>query len=97
MNEKIICADGFEMSVQASEHNYCSPRSSNAQSYDAVEVGFPSYYEELLAPYASDKEDYTGTVYGWVPTNVITVVCAKHGGIVSGDLPNGIPYLKAVE
>ena len=85
------------MSVQASEANYSSPRLDNAKEYIAVEVGFPSDYEVLLAPYAEDKEDYTGTIYGWVPADVIVMVCAKHAGIISGDLPNGIPYLKAVE
>jgi len=26
---------------------------------------------------------------------VITLVIAKHGGIVAGELPPGVPYLKA--
>ena len=94
-NKRIECADGFSMSVQASSHNYCSPRVDNAPSYDEVEVGFPNSYEPLLTSYAEDKENYTGTVYGWVPVGVVTMVCAKHGGIISGELPNGIPYLKA--
>jgi hypothetical protein len=37
----------------------------------------------------------TDTVYGWVPRTVIALVIAKHGGIVEGELPPGIPYLKA--
>ena len=94
LNTTIKCADGFSMSVQASSHSYCTPRADDAAEYTEVEVGFPSDYESLLAPYADDKEDYTGTVYGWVPTEVIVLVCAKHGGVVSGELPDGIPYLR---
>tara|TARA_R110000824_G_scaffold11883_1_gene52234 strand:+ start:3936 stop:4253 length:318 start_codon:yes stop_codon:yes gene_type:complete len=94
-NERIECADGFSMSVQASKHNYCTPRIDDATVYTEVEIGFPNAYESLLAAYADDKEDYVGTVYGWVPLNVVTLVCAKHGGVMSGEMPSGIPYLKA--
>ena len=84
------------MSVQADAGHYCEPRVNGAEKYDSVEVGFPSDYEPLLAPYAEDNENYTGTAYGWVPGEVVRDVCAKHGGIVSGELPNGIPYLESV-
>jgi len=95
LNEMIVCADGFSMSVQAGSSSYCEPRVDGAQKYTEVEVGFPSVYESLLAPYAENEEDYTGTVYGWVPADIIVTVCAKHGGVVAGDLPNGIHYLEA--
>tara|TARA_Y100000310_G_C20469182_1_gene709133 strand:- start:605 stop:916 length:312 start_codon:yes stop_codon:yes gene_type:complete len=95
LNEKIVCVDGFSMSVQAGAGSYCEPRVNDAQKYTEVEVGFPSDYESLLAPYAEDKEDYTGTVYGWVPADIIVTVCAKHGGVVTGELPNGVHYLEA--
>ena len=92
-NKRIECADGFSMSVQASKHNYCEPRIDNAREYTAVEVGFPSDYEPMLVPWVEDPDDYTGTVYGWVPVQVVVDVCAKHGGIVTGQLPAGIAYL----
>ena len=95
LNKKVTCKDGFTMSVQANENAYCEPRCNNAEKYEAVEVGYPNAYEVILARYAEDKEDYTGTVYGWVPSQAIVDVIAKHGGIVSGELPSGIPYLKA--
>lgn len=94
-NERIECADGFSMSVQASRFNYCTPRIDEAKRYTEVEIGFPNDYESLLVDYAEDKEDYTGTVYGYVPAEIVTMICVKHGGIVSGDLPNGIPYIRA--
>ena len=96
LNEKIICADGFAMSVQANANAYCEPKHDNAEKYEAVEVGYPNAYEALLASYAEDEENYTDTVYGYVPAQVIVDVIAKHGGTVTGDLPNGIPYLKAI-
>ena len=95
--ERIVCVDGFSMSVQASRFNYCEPRIDDAHKYTEVEVGFPSNYESLLASYAEDKEDYTGTVYGYVPAQVVVDVCAKHGGVVSGDLPNGVVLLEALD
>jgi len=94
-NERIECADGFSMSVQASSYNYCQPRINDADVYTEVEVGFPSEYESLLAPYADVPENYVGTVYAWVPSDIIVLVCAKHGGVTSGEMPDGIPYLRS--
>ena len=92
--KKIECADGFSMSVQASRYNYCEPRIDNAKTYTQVEVGFPNAYEPLLASYAEDDTAYTNTVYGYVPAQIIVDVCAKHGGIVAGELPPGVAYLE---
>ena len=83
------------MSVQASSMNYCEPIVDNAEAYDEVEVGFPSSPEPLLERYAEDRSNPTETVYGWVPSEVVLDVLAKHGGIVSGDLPPGLIYLEA--
>ena len=97
-NKPIVCKDGFKMSVQASEYTYCSPRINNAEKYTAAEVGYPSRHEELLMPYIdgyADTSSSTDSVYAWVPSQVIVDVVAKHGGIVEGELPPGIPYLKA--
>ena len=94
-NKAIVCKDGFTMSVQAHEGAYCTPRIDFAENYTAVEVGFPSQEEELLMNWAETPQTPTDTVYGWVPRSVIALVIAKHGGIVKGELPPGIPYLKA--
>ena len=93
LNKTILCADGFSMSVQASETAYCTPRKTGAARYYEVEVGFPSSREDLLMQYAEDRGNPTETVYGYVPTNIVSLVIAKHGGIVEGQLPAGIPYL----
>ena len=93
INERIQCADGFSMSVQGNENAYCHPRTNNAEEYTEVEVGFPNMVEELLLPYAEEPDNPRGTVYGYVPAQVIVNVVAKHRGIVSGELPAGIIHL----
>jgi hypothetical protein len=95
LNKKIVCADGFEMSVQANDGAYCSPRVNGAERYTAVEVGFPSREEPLLLGFCDEPDKPTETVYGYVPVPTVTLVIAKHGGIVSGQLPAGIPHLLA--
>ena len=95
LNKKIICKDGFSMSVQAHEGAYCEPRTDSAAKYVAAEVGYPSEPEPLFIQWAESPEQPCNTVYGWVPAHVVTAVCAKHGGVVSGELPAGIPYLSA--
>ena len=86
--ESVICKDGFGMSVQASENHYCTPRENGiAMSYTSVEVGFPSDKEDLLMGHAEDADKPTGTVYPYVPVQIILDVIEKHGGMVSGQLP----------
>ena len=89
-NKIVVCADGFEMSVQANIYSYSIPKEANAEKYEAVEVGFPTEVEPLLEEYAEDPSDPTGTVYGYVPVQVVTDVIVKHGGIVDGEVPPGV-------
>jgi hypothetical protein len=79
-NPKVVCNDGFEMSVQAGQSLYSEPRDV-ADSYEEAEVGFPSTEESLLTSYAEDEENLCGTVYGYVPCSIIDEVIEKHGGI----------------
>ena len=90
-NDYVVCNDGFEMSVQASSGNYCTPRDDHAEHYEAVEVGYPSAPEPLLMEYAEEPENPTQTVYGWVPSDIIRHIIDKHGGIKSGEVPRGVP------
>ena len=89
-NELVVCADGFTMSVQAHAGAYCIPRMTGAPVYREVEVGFPSIEEPMLMKWAEEAHRPTGTVYGYVPVQVVTNVIAKHGGIVSGEVPRGV-------
>jgi len=94
---RITCADGFSLSVQASFGAYCTPR-TNIANWSAVEVGFPSAKPEFFAQYAessgwTDEDtgeveffDYTNTVYGYVPIELVEQCIALHGGIVLNNL-----------
>ena len=98
----VYCADGFNMSVQASKTHYCSPRVDGLSAiYRQVEIGFPSEREALLDEYVEGYGEprWTDTVYPYVPSQVVALVIAKHGGMVSGELPrlgfiNIIPILR---
>ena len=80
---RVACKDGFSMSVQASRTHYCEPSMDLQEEYLSFEVGFPNAYEELLIRYAEDADTPTPTVYGWVPSDVIDKVIAKHGGVAN--------------
>ena len=95
LNKTVVCADGFSMSVQAGTGNYCKPRQPDADRYTAVEIGFPSHEEPLLLQYAAEPDYPTETIYAYVPVQVVTDVIAKHGGMIKGEVPAGIPTLWA--
>lgn len=78
---RLYCNDGYSVSVQASEFHYCSPRLNGLQDYESVELGFPSMEDELINEYADGGDDYTDTVYGYVPIEVVERLIEKHGGI----------------
>ena len=94
-NELVVCADGFTMSVQAHAGAYCLPKMTGAPVYREVEVGFPSIEEPMLMEWVEEAHRPTDTVYGYVPVQVVTNVIAKHGGIVSGEVPRGVIPLEA--
>ncbi|WP_328313143.1 hypothetical protein OG432_24690 [Streptomyces sp. NBC_00442] len=93
---RIVCADGFSLSVIAGSGNYCTPRpalggftfGSNAPSdypgpYTEVEVGFPSARPEpwgTWEQYVDDPEAPTETVYGYVPVETVRALIDLHGG-----------------
>lgn len=79
----IRCKDGFQISVQASEFHYCSPRINGADEYKSVELGFPNYEDLLILPYAEDPCNPTHSIYGNVPIEIVNELIEKHGGIVN--------------
>ena len=94
-NKRILCKDGFSMSVQGHDGAYCSPRQDNAEAYTEVEIGYPNMYEPLLMQWAEDETRPCDTVYGYVPRQIVSLVIAKHGGMIDGELPNGVPKIVA--
>ena len=95
-NKRVVCADGFSMSVQAHQSAYCSPRIDNAEKYTSVEIGFPSAREPMLMEYCDEPGAPLDTVYGYVPVQVVNTVLAKHGGIVEGNVPRGVAPIPAL-
>ena len=95
-NPRIVCVDGFSISVQARESSYCTPRCDNpGKPYTHVECGYPSstpitpelkYYAEALGVSGSEC-DFTETVYGYVPVEIVKAELQEHGGIVEGEMP----------
>lgn len=89
LNPRMIAADGFSMSVQANEYAYCLPR-DNEGPYTHVECGFPSSkpLTQALLDYAElcGTDDYTETVYGYVPIEIVLAEFEAHGGLVGNDV-----------
>lgn len=81
--DRLVCADGFSVSVQMHWGSYCSPRKNLARSadYESAELGYPNQADELLRDYADDPEEDPDTVYSYVPMQVLEQVFQKHGGL----------------
>ena len=86
MYKQVTCQDGFSISIQAGSGKYCSPRNDEGP-YIEVELGFPNRKELLIHSYAEDRDDPTGTVYGYVPSTIVLEMLLKHGGMNSGTIP----------
>jgi len=97
INKKVVCADGFSMSVQGNETAYCEPRLNHQKKYNLVEIGFPSEEEPLIMPWCEDDRKPTDTVYGYVPVDVVTTVIVKHGGMVKGQVPPGVIKISKIK
>mgnify|MGYP003440380234 FL=1 len=82
---KIVCKDGFSISVQASEYAYCCPRKTSNISYYEFECGYPSADVPTLREWKEGDGPDTDTVYGYVPVDVIVALIESHGGIADGD------------
>ena len=80
---RIVCADGFDVSIQASQHHYCTPRVDDGP-YSKVEIGYPSEEVPEWMEWAETPESPLDTVYGWVPVEIIDEVLRNHGGIANG-------------
>ena len=81
--KRLICNDGFSVSIQCGYMFHGTPRSEldDTREYSAFELGFPSHADELISEYAEDAESPTDTVYPYVPRTVVEQLINKHGGI----------------
>ena len=73
-------ADGFTVSVQASEYAYCSPR-ENSGPYTFVECGYPSQLPSAWAEWAGEP-DTTQTVFAYIPLSVVALEFSRRGGLI---------------
>jgi hypothetical protein len=80
--EAITCADGFQVSAQASSSHYCSPRVNRIDYYMTVELGFPSEFMGVeFNEFCEDITAPTETVYGYVPIELVEDLIERHGGL----------------
>jgi len=85
---RIVCHDGFSISVQAGKGMYSNPRKT-AIEYTELELGYPSEVEELIIKHSDifpnyskeEGDDYTKTIYPYTPIETVKAVIEKHGGI----------------
>ncbi len=81
LRPRIICKDGFSMSVQGNEMAYSIPRKFVTE-YQAMEVGYPSEVEDIILEHIElEGTNPIESVYPYVPIEVIEAVIQKHGGI----------------
>ena len=88
---RVVCTDGFSVSIQASKTNYCDPRADHPEAYTSLELGFPSRSDDIIKEFAENERDLTGTVYGYVPVAEVYLLLTAHGGVIEGDVPKGVP------
>lgn len=92
--QRVLCHDGYDISIQAGTHSYSHPRDDRGP-YSEVELGFPNRSDPLIDSYAENPESPTNTVYPYVPAKLTHLLIAKHGGAVSGEVPDGVILLMA--
>lgn len=77
---RILCKNGFSLSVQAGSHAYCTPRLDRGP-WKTLEVGYPSRYTPDLMPYVENDEiPPTESVYSNVPASLINRIVQRNGG-----------------
>ena len=82
----ITCGDGTRLSIQGGEDNYSTPRTDNAY-YSEVEVMFL----DGARPPESWEGYYDGhSTAEYVPVKMVREYIETHGGLASGDLPQGV-------
>lgn len=82
-NRRVVCADGYSISIQANNGAYCHPRKDieDVARYDSFELGFPSEIDKSILEYAEDEDNPLDTVYSYVPRDVVERLIEDHGGI----------------
>nr|WP_318375411.1 hypothetical protein [Enterobacter sp.] len=82
-NRRVVCFDGYSISIQANNAAYCQPRDDieDIAGYDSFELGFPSEADKSILDYAENGGNPVDTVYPYVPRDVVERLIEDHGGI----------------
>jgi hypothetical protein len=92
--DRVVCADGAEVSIQASRTHYCTPRDDDGP-YTHIEAGFPTVAPpQSWMEFCESTDAPCDTVYGYMPVELVHEFINAHGGMVSGELP---PHVSAVQ
>lgn len=83
---RVVCADGYSVSIQAGSAFYSWPRENLAPEYGAFELGYQTEREPLLDEWAEEdfrtgEINYLECIFPFVPVEVVDEVLKKHGGI----------------
>lgn len=83
LHPRIVCKNGFSVSVQANKYAYCSPR-QDIGPYSEVELGFPEINgKEINWP--DYLEEYSeGHICPYVPVELVEKLISENGGISIG-------------
>ena len=80
---RIYCKDGFNISIQVNQGNYCASENGTRTfglDWKLVEWGFPSSHIDGKK-YNAESSPTTESVGGYVEVGLIDELCEKHGGV----------------
>lgn len=80
---RIYCKDGFNISVQVHQGNYCASENGTRTfglDWKLVEWGFPSEHIDGKK-YNAESSPTTGSVGAYVEIDLIDELCENHGGV----------------
>jgi hypothetical protein len=82
---RMVCSDGFEMSVQGHWGAYSCPRDDFADRYQEVEIMCKA--DPILDEHGG-HDSGEERIYGYVPIEIVERVIAAHGGLAdaSGEI-----------
>jgi len=73
-NDRLAITPDLDISIQASAYHYSIPRQNTPSNAEFIEfeLGFPNFNPpDYIAAYAEDPDDLQGTVYAYVPYELI--------------------------
>lgn len=81
---RIYCKDGFNISIQVHNGNYCASENgiqTFGLDWKLVEWGFPSSEIDGKKYNAQDDGDTTNSIGSYVEVGLIDELCEEHGGV----------------